>query len=157
MRRQFVLPDDSQLAGELCRWADALSGDTQQAATVLRQALGTVAAHAVLAPGKKRGYVQLRFRVRGWETLRAVLGKQMPDGAAAALSPAEAAEGQSPEFTLDLGQPTEMDRWAPQIAAWRKEGVVWTEIVQRTGLDLNRAFVAWKRFTTSQSEAPGPK
>jgi hypothetical protein len=107
-----------------------------------------------VAPGKKRGYTQLRFRIRGWEALRLVLGDHLPEGVAAALAPAGEG-GLSPEVQLDLGQPTAMDRWAPQIADWRAAGVTWEEIARRTGLDLNRAFLAWKRFTTWQSEAPG--
>jgi len=39
-----------------------------------------------------------------------------------------------------------MDSWAPQIVQWRREGVHWQEIVRHTGLDLNRAYIAWKRF-----------
>jgi hypothetical protein len=156
LRSQVALPDNALLARELCRWAERLNGDVPQAASILRRALGSVASHAILAPGKKRGYVQLRFRVRGWDALREVLGDQLPEGVAAALAPA-AEGGLSPEVQLDLGQPTEMDRWAAQIAAWRAEGVTWEEIARRTGLDLNRAFRAWKRITASQSEAPDPE
>jgi hypothetical protein len=154
LRSQVALPDDALLARELCRWTEGLNGDAPHAASILRRALGSVASHAILAPGKKRGYVQLRFRVRGWDALREVLGDHLPDGVAAALAPAGEG-GLSAEVQLDLGQPTAMDRWAPQIAAWRAEGVTWEEIARRTGLDLNRAFLAWKRFMTWQSEAPG--
>jgi DNA invertase Pin-like site-specific DNA recombinase len=146
-----ALPDDETLAAELGQWIGALNGDQGRAAAVLRQAVGPVAAHAVLAPGKHRGYTQLRFRVRAWEALRAVLGDRLPDGLPIAVNEGGDAEG-SPEFVLDLGQPTPMDRWAPQIAAWRAEDVAWEEIVRRTGLDLNRAFIAWKRFTKAQED-----
>lgn len=142
---EVALPDDEVLAAELGQWVSVLNGDRTRAACVLRQAVGLVAAHAILAPGKQRGYAQLRFRIRTWEALRAVLGDRLPDGFCTLAS-----ADQSPEFVIDLGQPTVMDRWAPQIAAWRAEGVTWPEIVRRTGLDLNRAFLAWKRYTAIQ-------
>lgn len=59
-----------------------------------------------------------------------------------------------PEFTLDLGGPTAMDRWAPRIAAWRADGVTWEEIVRRTGMDLNRAYFAWKRHAGATDGSP---
>jgi site-specific DNA recombinase len=59
-----------------------------------------------------------------------------------------------PEFALDLGESTAMDRWAPAIAGWRAAGVTWEEIVRRTGLDLNRAFVACKRYTAATGDDP---
>jgi hypothetical protein len=96
----------------------------------------------------------LRFRVRGWETLRAALGDRLPTGLPAAAESAVREEDACPEYTLDLGAPTKMDQWAPQIAAWRAEGVTWTEIVGRTGLDLNRAFIAWRRYTGARSAGP---
>jgi DNA invertase Pin-like site-specific DNA recombinase len=149
-----VLPDDAWLAEQLRQWASGLTVDTARAAAILRQAVGPVTAHAVIAPGKRRGYMQLRFRLRGWEILCTVLGDHLPQGLPVTAKPAEGQRNASPEFVLDLGGPTEMDRWAPQIAAWRAEGVTWEEIVRRTGLDLNRVFVAWKRYTTAQSGGP---
>lgn len=148
---EVTLPNDDTLATELGQWIGALNADQTRAASVLRQAVGPVAAHAILAPGKRRGYTQLRFRIRAWEALRSVLGDRLPDGLPITVNEGGDEEG-SPEFALDLGQPTPMDRWAPQIAAWRAEGVTWEEIVQRTGLDLNRAFLAWKRYKEAQKE-----
>ena len=103
--------------------------------------MGRIVAEAVIAPGKKRGFVRLRFRVQAWGVLVAAVGDRLPPVVRRLVGPPEGG-GESPEFTLDLGGPTEMDRWAPQIVAWRLEGVTWTEIVRRTGLDLNRAYRA---------------
>jgi DNA invertase Pin-like site-specific DNA recombinase len=140
------LPAEEWLSQQLCVWAEGLKVDeTRKVAQALRQAVTEVRAEAVVAPGKKRGFVRLRFRVRGWDLLRTVAG------ACAAWPPlvegdaASAEAGLSPEVTLDLGQPTPMDWWASLIVAWRTEGVPWAEIVRRTGLDLNRVFIAWKR------------
>ncbi len=154
-RGEAALPDDAWLAEQLQSWAAALNEDAPRAAAVLRQAVGSVTVHAVLAPGKRRGYAQLRFRIRAWETLCAVMGERMSECWQAAANASAGELDPSPEFVLDLGEPTDMDRWAPQIAAWRAQGVRWKEIVGRTGLDLNRAHIAWKRFTTSQSGGAG--
>ncbi len=56
------------------------------------------------------------------------------------------AQGMSEEFTLDLGQPTVMDQWAPKIAELREQGVPWKEIWKITGLGSGPAYVAWKRY-----------
>jgi len=150
---QVDLPEDHLLADELREWTMGLGEDTILAARVLRQAVGTVAAHAIVAAGKRRGYIQLRFRINGWETLQAVLGGRIPQSLKQYPIPDDGNTlGQSMEFTLDLGQPTSMDYWAPKIAAWRAQGVKWKEIVQRTSLDLNRVFIAWKRHTENQGE-----
>ena len=117
----------------------------------------TSTVHAVLAPGKRRGYTQLRFRLRAWETLRAALGNRWSAGLSLTTSPNPATPNESPEFALDVGVPTALDRWAPQIATWRAEGMIWEEIVRRTGLDLNRAFIAWKRYTEAQKGGKSSK
>jgi hypothetical protein len=148
------LPDDAWLAGELCRWATGLNGDIAQAANILRRALGRVEVHPVIAPGKKRGYTQLRFRVCGWALLQTVLGNQVPDGLPMALDEC-LEEDESPEFMINLGQPTALESWASQIAAWRAEEMTWKEIVERTGLDLNRAYIAWKRYVQAQEKGGG--
>jgi site-specific DNA recombinase len=148
-----ALPDQAWLASQLDRWTGGLEGDVAQAAAVLRQALGSVTAHAVLAPGKRRGYMQLRFRIRAWETLRAIMGDQMPAALQETGNPSECEADASAEHVLNLGKQTHMDHWAPQIAVWRAEKVTWEEIVRRTSLDLNRAFIAWKRFTEASGDA----
>ena len=141
------MPDDAWMASQLNKWAEALTEDIPRAAAVLRQAVGSVTTHVVVAPGKRRGYTQLRFRLNTWQILRAAIGDRIPQASLEAASQAAVEADASPEFTLDLGEPTEMDRWAPQITAWRAEGVTWKEIVRRTNLDLNRVYIAWKRHT----------
>lgn len=148
--REVELPEETWLAEQLRRWAGPLTEDGPHAAAVLRQAVGRVTAEAVVAPGKRRGYTWLRFQVRGWDVRAAALGDRLPEGTRTALTPGPDREGRAPEFELDLGVPTPMDRWAAQIAAWRQAGVTWPEIVRRTGLDLNRAYRAWKRYTAAQ-------
>ena len=51
---------------------------------------------------KKRGYVQLRFRIDAFEVLDAVLEDRLDVGLPVPAG-ADAAAGQSPDFTNDLG------------------------------------------------------
>jgi hypothetical protein len=147
-----ALPDDAWMAERLCDWAGRLRHqEMQQVAQALRQAVTAVRAEAVVAPGKKRGFIRLRFGIRGWDLLQGLLGESEPGKLLRHMS-VEGPQGASTELTLDLGEPTPMDHWGPQIVAWRTEGVKWEESVQRTGLDLNRAYIAWKRHLRS----PGP-
>lgn len=70
-----------------------------------------------------------------------------------ALKPADAASGRSEEFVIDLGAPSRMDRWAPQIVRWRQEKVTWKEIAGRTGLRIANAYAAYKRFKDADRAA----
>jgi hypothetical protein len=140
-----LLPDEEWVKGQLGAWASGLT-EKSAAAVALREAVDWIAAEAVVAPGKKRGFVRLRFRLRTWRVFAAAIRGRLPQAVRRLVSTPDGV-AESPEFTLDLGRPTEMDRWAPQIAAWRADGVTWPEIVRRTGMDLNRVYVAWKRYT----------
>lgn len=141
------LPDEEWVAARLAEWAER-AASTDGPGALLRHALEALTAEPVVAIGKARGFVRLRVRVRAWAALAAVLGDALrvpPD--ALSCEP----DGTSPEFVVDLGGPTPMDAWAERIAEWRAAGVTWPEIVRRTGLDLNRAYRAWKRFTDARA------
>lgn len=139
----LTLPDEAWVGTQLGEWAVRRASEDGPA-SLLRSALQSVTAESVIAPGKKRGFIRLRYRVNAWAVLATVLGESLPPSLRQLRS---GSEEPPPEFTIDLGEPTAMDAWAPQIVAWRAEGVTWDEIVRRTGLDLNRAFIAWKRLT----------
>jgi DNA invertase Pin-like site-specific DNA recombinase len=147
------LPDDVWVATRLSEWA-VREASKDGPESLLHLALEVVVAEPVIAIGKKRGFARLRFRPNAWSILAAAVGNFLP-GAVRDLLPKTAPEHSSePEFTLDLGEATAMDRWAPQIAEWRAAGVTWEEIVERTAMDLNRVFIAWKRYTDSQGAQP---
>jgi hypothetical protein len=145
-----VLPDEAWVAERLGEWAaHAAAGEGTD--SLLQLALESVAAEPVIPAGKKRGFVRLRFRVNAWSALAAAAGNSLP---APVRHLPSAPEAPAPEFTLDLGEPTAMDRWAPQIAEWRAAGVTWQEIARRTEMDLNRVYVAWKRYTGATDGSP---
>jgi DNA invertase Pin-like site-specific DNA recombinase len=139
-----VLPDEAWVVARLGEWAErAAAGDGP--GSLLRLALASVAAEPVVAAGKTRGFVRLRFRVDAWRAFAAAVGDRLPAGWGGLLPKPAPDDSAGPAFTLDLGEPTAMDRWAPQIVAWRADGVTWEEIVRRTGMDLNRVYRAWKQ------------
>jgi hypothetical protein len=142
------LPDAEWVSTQLAEWAERAAASESD--SFLRDALQAVTAEAVVAPGKRRGFIRLYFRVNAWAALAAAMGAALP---AAVRPPESADEDTSPEFTLDLGGPTAMDRWAPRIAAWRAAGITWVDIVRRTGLDLNRVHLAHKRYTAAVAES----
>ena len=120
-------------------------------AILLRKLFGQVKAYQVFPPGKSRGYIQLRFRVNGWEMLNAVLAEICPIGDPSSTLPdGQFEDGFSEELRLDLGGPSRMDRWGPKIAEMRSRGVPWKEIQQITGLGSGPAYVAWKRYVDAQ-------
>lgn len=145
-----ALPDEAWVAARLGEWA-ARTASAAGPESLLRLALASAAAEPVIAAGKTRGFVRLRVRVDAWGALAAAAGDSLP--ATVRHAPAAPADP-GPEFSLDLGEPTAMDRWAPRIAEWRVAGVTWEEIVRRTGMDLNRVFVAWKRYTGATGDGP---
>jgi hypothetical protein len=145
------MPDDEWIQGQLTDLASILREEEQTAALLLRKLVKPVVAEAVIAPGKTRGYARLRFRINVTEVVRSLLR----GSDAAAVSDcllSDSADAMSSEVVLDLGGPTLMDEWAPTIAEMRANGVKWNEIVEITGLDLNRAYRCWKRFVDAEAD-----
>jgi len=143
----LALPTDEWIRAQLADLVEVLRERSNKAALLLRALLGKVTAFAEIPRGKKRGYSQLRFRINGWEALRAILGEHMPQSMLMLLSSSpELVSETSPEFRLDLGKPTRRDELGPQIAAWREQKITWEEICHRTGLGLGSAYGAWKTF-----------
>jgi hypothetical protein len=73
----------------------------------------------------------------------------LPDGIVSAMNLGDA--GGEQEFQIDLGEPTRVDRLAPKIAALREQGVPWAEIEARTGMTIQNAYSAWKRWVDAQA------
>lgn len=138
-------------------WLDEQLGDVKsileeggvQGAMLLRKLIGKIVVTQVLPPGKSRGYPRLAFRVDAWQAIRSFLPEKVQQ--ALSTSVVLAADG-AEEFQIDLGAPTSMDDWAPQIAAWRAAGVPWKEIWEKTGLGSGPAYVCWKRYVDAQKK-----
>ena len=147
LNRPTVLPDDAWLQGRLTDLASALQVDGRGAALLLRRLIPRITAHEIKIRGKKRGFIQLRFRIDALGTLAEALADQMPAGLAPAMSGSgNRRSGPSPEFELDLGGPSRLDRLAPKIADLREQGVPWNEIARITGVGAGNAWTAWRRW-----------
>lgn len=147
-----ALPDDRWIQQQLRDLADLLKEyDLPRTASLLRQLFGKVMAHPIVAPGKQRGFAQLRFQVSSGALLQSVLGSRIPETILKLLVPTEGNQsGTSPLFTINLGQPTGPDYAAPRIVELRAEGKTWKEIAASTGASIGNAYNIWKRFIRSQ-------
>jgi hypothetical protein len=146
----IAMPDDQWIEAELGNLPALLQKESHGMATLLRRLLGRVTAECVVAPGKQRGFIRLRFRVSAVVVLKEVLGGRLP---AAILSAVTAgAPDAAQEFTIDLGGPTRRDQLAPEIATMRERGMTWAEIGLSTGLGTGNAYNVWKRWTDAQTD-----
>jgi hypothetical protein len=102
----------------------------------------------VVAPGKKRGYARLRYRVNAWDIILFAIDGKIPESVVQRMRGSAESQG-SPEFVIDLGRPTRMEEWAPKIAEMRERGVTWKEITKITGLSLSPAYETWQRYTNA--------
>ena len=146
----LALPDETWVREQMADWSMGLTDPARAAAAILN-AVASLEAEPIVAPGKKRGYAQLRLRIKEWSLFLAAIGGRLPCSLRRLL-PDDLESDESKTILLPLGEPTLMDSWAPEIVKWREEGVIWTEIVRRTGLDLNRVYRAWKRHLEAQGE-----
>lgn len=144
------LPGKGWVKNQLKNMEEMLLETDYEAALLLRRLVDRIEAHQVIAPGKTKGYSQLRFRIRCDEAMRAIFESSSSNNSLVTLVDTCTDQNSTAEFTIDLGKPTKMDYWAPKIAEMRKNGVKWKKIVKDTGLDLNRAYIAWERFTSAQ-------
>src|SRR4051812_15605214 len=65
----LALPDDGWIRARLGALPSLWAAEPDQAVPLLRRLLGAVTAEAVVAPGKKRGFIRLRFRIEGRRVL----------------------------------------------------------------------------------------
>ena len=145
------MPDETWIREHLRDMASLLSGEMPRAALLLRRLIGCIEASAVVAPGKKRGFARLTFRIRAWDLLVVAMEGRISEFVAEMVG-GSAASLESPEFTIDLGRPSRMEEWAPKIAKMREQGVPWNEITKITGLGLGPAHEAWKRYVRGMNQ-----
>lgn len=150
------LPPDTWVAEQLADLAGLLRRDVGQAAFLLRQILGRVTVEEVVAPGKKRGFVRLRFRIDAWGVASRVLAKAK-DVPPAAFPTPSAGDVVYRDVVLDVGGPTRMDTAAPLIADMRAHGRSWREVAEATGLNMGNAYMVWKRYADAQPGEDAPR
>jgi hypothetical protein len=138
-------PDEAWIRQQLTDIPQLFREDMPRSARLLRRLIGRIEASAVVAPGKKRGYAQLKFRINAWDLALAALDGRIPESVSQRMRDATK-ESSSPEFVIDLGQPGRMESWAPKIAEMRASGVKWKTICEITSLKLGPAYEAWRRY-----------
>lgn len=141
-------PDEAWIREQLRDIPQLFREDVPRAARLLRRLIGRIEASAVVAPGKKRGFAQLKFRIGAWDLALAALGGHIPESVSSRMREATTDCG-SPEFVIELGQPGRMETWAPKIAEMRANGVKWQEICEITKFKLGPAYEAWRRYVTA--------
>ncbi|MGB7160775.1 MAG: recombinase family protein [Tepidisphaeraceae bacterium] len=153
--REVEMPNDAWLAGELAKLAELMKADLPRYARILREVVGMIVAEEVKAKGKKRGFIRLHLKLRGWPALSHLLEENLSPALIAALKATGNTGGASGDLTIDLGTPSAIDRWGEQIVRWRRENVTWKEITSRTGLSLFNAWAAWRRLTGEDADLGG--
>jgi len=151
------MPDEAWIREQLRDMASLLTEQKTRAGLLLRRLIGPIEASAVVAPGKKRGFPRLTFRIRAWDLLVIAMEGRISEFVAEMVG-GTADSLESPEFTIDLGRPSRMEEWAPKIAEMREQGVAWKKIVEITGLRMGPAYETWNRYVkalTRQKEADG--
>lgn len=151
------MPDEAWIREQLRDMASLLAEQKTRAGLLLRRLIGPIEASAVVAPGKKRGFPRLTFRIRAWDLLVIAMEGRISEFVAEMVG-GTADSLESPEFTIDLGRPSRMAEWAPKIAEMREQGVAWKKIVEITGLRMGPAYETWNRYVkavTRQKEADG--
>jgi site-specific DNA recombinase len=154
-----VFPNDDWIRRQFKDIPALFRADKVRSGRLLRRLIGRIEASAVVAPGKKRGYSRLTFRISAWDLVLAAMNGKIPTNVAQRMhASAEAQEG--PEFVIDLGRPGRMEECAPRIAEMRAAGVTWKEITKITGLSLGPAYETWRRYTeavkSQKSKEGGP-
>jgi site-specific DNA recombinase len=149
---QNPMPNDEWVAEQLRALSALLRDHHSGAISICRAILGDIVAEEIKSPGKRRGYIRLRIQLQTQEMVNAVMQKALPAGALAMLDK-EIPTGKCEEILLDLGKPTRMDEWAPQIVEWRNQKMPWHEIARRTGLQIQNAYTAWKRYLDGGGKA----
>jgi len=139
------LPDEGWIRQQFKDIPTLFREDKPQSGRLLRRLIGCVEASAVVAPGKKRGFARIKFRVNAWDMIHLALDGKIPDSVVHQMRSSAESQG-SPEFVIDLGRPTRMEEWAPKIAEMRERGLPWSEIERVTGLRPGPAYNTWKRY-----------
>jgi hypothetical protein len=151
-RSENPIPSDEWMAEQMRALSTLLMDHQSGAISICREILGDIIAEEIKSPGKRRGYIRLRIQLQTRQIMNAVMQKAIPASALAMLD-TEIPTDKGEEILLDLGRPTRMDEWAPQIVEWRKQQMPWHEIARRTGLQIQNAYTAWKRYVNGGGRA----
>jgi DNA invertase Pin-like site-specific DNA recombinase len=148
------LPDQKWIESQIQQLPSALRADESRAASLLAELFDNVYVYSVLPPGKRRGYHQLRFRLKAWRIINAALNGNLPESVVSAIADTDNQDlGESPEFCLNAGGPTRADEAASYVVKRRLEGATWDVICAETGLGRNTARECFRRYKKATDSA----
>ncbi|HNO80281.1 MAG TPA: recombinase family protein [Phycisphaerae bacterium] len=148
LNKPIAMPDDDWIRSQLADQVSLLQEFPENAALMLRQLIGKITAHEIKIRGKKRGYMELRFRIDAFRSISNLLGDTVSPSILQSLNCVDDSEEHaSPEFVIAVGGPSRMDQAAPQIVSLRNEGVSWNEIGRLLNMSPGGAWTVWKRWT----------
>ena len=145
------LPSIAWVKEKIKNLAGVLGDDSRAAAKLLRECFGKVMAHSLVAPGKKRGAMELRFRFDHHGLVNEVL-------AGYTLGRHACEEGENgnsgEEYTIYLGGNDKLDKLMPAIATMVNDGKTWAEIGQEFGISKGWANKAYRRWKEAANNDP---
>jgi len=155
--QEFKIPDDAWFRTKLAELAGLARDDHRRGAKVLKGLLGPITVENIAAPGERRGFRRLRFRLQERGVVEVTLWDQLPPTILERFAvPNDGPASLCSEFCIDLGEPSRMAMLAPVIGQLRAQDKSWTAIAKIVGLTKSPAQLAWKRFSVAQGKPQGP-
>ena len=128
---------------------------SRESILLLRKLIGKITAEPVLALGKKRGFIRLRFDFNPLAAFVDALEQSDIGHSLSNLSQFESLkEPGLTTFTIDLGKPTKVDTWGPKIVQMRDSGMKWKEISATTGIRMGNLCNYYNRYKKGLESVP---
>jgi hypothetical protein len=141
------LPDQGWIESQIEQLPLALRFDEPRAASLLGELFDEVYVHSVLPLGKRRGYHQLRFRLKAWRIINVALDGEIPESLVSAIVATNDKNlFESTEFCLCVGGPTRADELMSYVVKRRLAHATWDEICRETGLAKSVACECFRRY-----------
>jgi uncharacterized protein YerC len=150
LSKPLELPDETWIAKRFHELSSLMTDDSRRAAILIRKLIPRITANHVIAPGKTRGYTQIRFSFNRFAAIQTAIDDPRMETFADLQGQSELAledrPGMLEEFVIDLGGPTQYDALAPRIAVMRAAGATWKAIQAETGIAIGNLYNVWARY-----------
>ncbi len=150
LSKPLELPDENWIAMRFQELSTLLMDEPKKAAILIRKLIPRITANHVIAPGKSRGYTQIRFSFNRHAAIQTAINNPRMETFADLQGQNEPALdddlGILDDFVIDLGGPTQYDALSPKIAAMRAAGATWKTIQAETGIAIGNLYNVWARY-----------
>lgn len=146
------IPSKARVKQQLTDMLGIFEENPQEGAIILKRYCGKVKAHSIVAPGKKRGYMELRFTPNGSDLVRTVIAS-----AISAHIPEPTVT--SPEREVRIIVPSrndKLDLLMPVIHELRTQGVHWRDIQKKLKIQRKWASKCYRNWLQAQQEVATP-